>query len=498
MKTKITAFAIFLLMAASICLPACGPETPEGGDGQKNIQASEESGTAENGGGANSRESIPDNLPEKDYGGYEFRFYTNPGNILESAVNDRFAPEAEIGEVVNDAVFRRNRLVEERFGVNIKTIDSGGDYVQHTSKVKNSVLTGDDAFDVAFVHVVTGPNLTLENVAYNLLEIPQFDFGKPWWQKQTNEELALAGKMFLGSNSIFYAGLSGTHVMYFNRQKIADYGLDMPYESVFAGTWTYDELISMTKDVYEDLNGNGQKDREDFYGYVGLSLFAGLWTSCDIPVLEKGGDEILTIGVNTEKTINLIDKIYDWYYNSPGVLAEPDYSTDWQKDIFADNRGMFVLGEINDAPSKFVASEVEYGIVPLPKYDTAQENYRSFSGDQFFMVPQTASVESLERAGTILEAMSAEGYKKIIPAYYEIALKNKYLQDEDSIKVLDLINDSRTISFAYIYDNWEGFAHMGNDLFGGKPTNDFASYYEKRLKSAQKRVDAIIRGFTEN
>jgi hypothetical protein len=39
---------------------------------------------------------------------------------------------------------------------------------------------------------------------------------------------------------------------------------------------------------------------------------------------------------------------------------------------------------------------------------------------------------------------------------------------------------------------------MGNDLFGAKPTRDFASYYEKRLKSAEKRVDAIIKGFTEN
>jgi len=60
-----------------------------------------------------------------------------------------------------------------------------------------------------------------------------------------------------------------------------------------------------------------------------------------------------------------------------------------------------------------------------------------------------------------------------------------------------LISETRTISFDYIYDNWQGFAHMGNDLFGGKPTRDFASLYERRLKSAEKRVDAIIKGFTE-
>lgn len=496
MKLKVFVLILAAVTIFSFVCVSCQSQT--GSDDEKNTQISEKSGGTEDGGEEiNSRESIPDNLPEKDYKGYDFRFYTNPGNSLESAINDKFAPGEEIGEVVNDAVFRRNRTVEERFNINIKTIDSGSQYDQHATKVKNSILAGDNAFDVAFLHIIMGPNLSLEGIAYNLLEIPHFDFNKPWWQKQTNEELTLAGKMFLGSNSIFYTGLSSTHVMYFNRQKIADYDLEMPYNSVFDGIWTYDMLFSMTKDLYEDLNGNEQKDSEDFYGYVGLSLFAGLWTSCDIPVLEKGGDEILKIGVNTEKTIKLIDKIYDWYYNSPGVLAKPDYTTGWELDMFANNKALFVLASINDAPTKFIASDVDYGIVPLPKYDTNQKNYMAFSGDQFFMVPHTAEGESLERTGIILEALSAEGYKKIIPAYYETALKIKYLQDEESVKVLDLINDCRTISFAYIYDNWEGFAHMGNDLFGAKPTRDFASYYEKRLKSAEKRVNAIIKGFTE-
>jgi hypothetical protein len=304
--------------------------------------------------------------------------------------------------------------------------------------------------------------------------------------------------MFLGSNSIFYAGLASTKVIYFNRQKIADYGLEMPYQTVFEGKWTLDKLVSITKDVYEDLNGNGQRDKEDFYGYVSFSIHNGFLTAFDIPILEKGGDDILKIVANNEKTISFVEKIYDWYYNSTGVLVNPDYASGWDQEMFANNQALFAFGRLKDAPNRYVASNVEYGIVPLPKFDENQKNYRVFSVDEFFMIPCTVAPDALERTGIIIEAMSSEGYKQIIPAYYEIALKNKYLQDEESVKVLDLINDCRTISFAYVYDNWEGFGHMCGPLFGDKPIRDFVSFYETREKSAQKRINAIIKGFTED
>jgi hypothetical protein len=93
--------------------------------------------------------------------------------------------------------------------------------------------------------------------------------------------------------------------------------------------------------------------------------------------------------------------------------------------------------------------------------------------------------------------MAAEGYKQINPAYYEIALKKKYMHDDESVQILDIIVNSRNISFAYVYDNWEGFGHMLNDLFTTNPTRDFVSYYERRLGSAQRRVDAMNSAFEE-
>jgi hypothetical protein len=159
----------------------------------------------------------------------------------------------------------------------------------------------------------------------------------------------------------------------------------------------------------------------------------------------------------------------------------------------ANNKALIVSGMIGDAVKHYRSAEIAYGLLPYPKYDNNQTNYRSFANDEFFVVPITSSDSS--RTGLLIEALAAEGYKQIYPAYYEVALKKKYMHDDESIQILDIIVNSRNIAFSYTYDNWQGYGHMLNDLFTAKPTKDFASYYEKRLGSAQKRVDQINNSF---
>ena len=476
-------------------LSSCGNDNNTSGENADNLDM--QNNNQENIGeaeieNADARMIISDDLPQSDFGGYTFRIYTY-GEYLPGGLYD-YAPDSEIGEVINDSVFRRNKTVEDRFNINIKTVDSNAsDISTHADAVKRAVLSGDDAFDIALVHCILGPNLTLENVAANLLDVPHFNFSKPWWQSQTNEELTLFNKMFLGSNTIFYSGISSTKVVYFNKDRLAEYDMELPYQLVFDGKWTLDRLTEMTKGVYIDTNGDGERDRDDFYGYVSHSLQNGFFVSCDIPVLDKNND-VLTLVINNEKTTTFVNKMYDWYYNSEGVYVN-EVASGWHTQKFADNQALFAYGFIRDAVNTFRASDISYGILPQPKYDENQASYRAFSVDEFFIIPQTTEGESLTRTGIIIEAMSAEGYKQILPAYYEIALKNKYLHDEESVQILDLINDNRTISFAYVYDNWEGFGHMFSHLFTRRPSSDFISFYERRAGMAEGRIDAINRGF---
>lgn len=173
------------------------------------------------------------------------------------------------------------------------------------------------------------------------------------------------------------------------------------------------------------------------------------------------------------------------------------YETQWQANLFAEGHALAALSMVSDAATTFRSSDVEYGIVPLPKWDENQESYRTFCGGNLIGVPIT--VTEPEKTGLILEALAAETYKTVVPAYFGTALKEKFTYDSESGQMLDIINDTLTVSFAYVYDNWQGFGHMLGAIFSGNsPKKDYASFYASRVKSAEKRRDLIVDFFEAN
>ncbi len=487
--------ALLLLCAM---LSACGESAPSGdtsaptGDTTTPEEAED------------SRLAEDDNLPAKNFGGYEFRvMYCSYG---QNSAADPYAPETANGDIVNDAIYERNLHIEERFNINIVAIDNPVTaWRDHTQTINKNVFAGDDFADLTVEHCLGGPNNTLEGVYLNLHELEYVDFSKPWWSEQMVEEMTVRGQMYICGDVISLGMLQSAKVHYINKQKFEDYNLELPYQQVFDGTWTLDKLIALTRDVYNDVNGNSEADQEDFYGYISHCNQNGWLTSCNTPVLAKDDDGTLIISAYTEKTVNLVEKLTSFYYESTGTLIfegkDPntgEAETTLQARLFAEGHALVGFSWLSSAASDlFRSSTVEYGIIPFPKYDENQEDYITFASGNLMGVPVTNS--DPERTGIILEAIAAETWKTVVPAYFSTALKEKFTFDSESGQALDIINDSLTISFAYCYDNWEGYGHMLENLFSqNSPTNDFASYYASKESSAKNRLQLINEYFEEN
>jgi hypothetical protein len=73
----------------------------------------------------------------------------------------------------------------------------------------------------------------------------------------------------------------------------------------------------------------------------------------------------------------------------------------------------------------------KFGIVPMPKFDEAQKEYRTMLHDQFTVIsiPTTVQDERLDMVGAVLEALSSTAYKIVKPVYYEETLRTKIAQD---------------------------------------------------------------------
>ncbi len=424
---------------------------------------------------------IPDNLPDDlDFGGRHFRIgYMDPGVYIAASV-----VLEETGEVVNDAVFEANNKVAERFNIVFEPIELAGNSLD---PVKAAVLAGDNAYEACGGHDITIGNLCLSGIFRDVNSLPYLDYEKPWWPAYSVDSLTVAGHMVLISNYMSYWNLDSTRLFYVNKKLMQDYGFEMPYDAVREGKWTLDMLVSQIKDVYSDLNGNGERDKDDLYGWASPDDCYAMQESFGITPIKEDENGVLYIDIANERNMNIINDIISALKNTDGGIVFEEFNT--PRDIFMAGNCLYLYRSLNFATTDLRVSDVEYGMVPVPKYDEIQENYISGSTDRPFAVPIT--VDNDEFIGVIIEAMSAEGYKTVRPAYFDIALKNKYAYDEDSAEMLDIIGNTIVLDFSYIYSDYGGFAWTLMNMLTPSNKNDFASYVAKNEKKAQKRVDKL-------
>ena len=124
--------------------------------------------------------------------------------------------------------------------------------------LKKSVLSGGDDYDMIIDHMINMGSAVYTKVFYNWYDVPNINFDKPWWISDATNKLKINGKSFYALSDLSFNTLDYTYCMFFNKRILADYGIDLPYQKVRDNEWTIDYLISITKDVYQDLNGNSK------------------------------------------------------------------------------------------------------------------------------------------------------------------------------------------------------------------------------------------------
>jgi len=485
MKRTISSLLLSALLL-SLTLTSCS-QSSSGDSGNTSDTASISETTA-----AETVDPLADSLPPEDFDGREFRMYArNDKNANETIY---CYSEAMDGDVINDAVYKANKNVEERFNVDITMTGYEAAVNTINSPIGNSLLAGDDLFDIFSGHDRTMAQFSMAGYLTNVNLLPHIDYSKPWWPNNSLESLTVAGTMYLISNSIAYSNIRGASAVFFNKARMENYGIEEPYQTVLDGNWTLDEMISITKDVYEDVNGDTQRDKEDFYGFVGQRSAYRIAESFGLQAYHPDDELIIKLDIDRPETYEFIDKYYGLLFESKGgIMTSADADP---RNMFNSDKALMTFSALADAVSTYRYSELEYGIIPMPKLNEKQENYISGANDVPFGVPVTNS--DLDFTGFMIEAMSAEGHRTIQPAYFEIAMKQKFTTDSESIQMLDIISETRNIDLGYLYCGNLPICRFINSMFNpSNPTKDFASFYAKNVDAEQANIDKIIEVYTK-
>jgi len=486
---KIMAGLLALLTAASFA--ACSSD----GDTQNADTTAADTTAAETAGELSDEDkyqAAKAAMPEADYDGHEFLIVTREDTALKWHTRDVYA-ETETGDAVNDAVYERNMALEEHFNIKIKQRPI--DLYAVSTTVATEIMSGDETFDV----VTDGITYLLKTLAtadylVNLNDVSEIDLSQDYWDQNINKYFSIKGKTFIASGEISIMDNLGTWVVLFNKDMVKDYNLEDPYTNVHNGTWTLDLFYDMAKAAAVDLDGDGEMTENDQWGFLSenFNTFA-LWSASGERLTKINSDGIPELCMYNERAVAVLEKAQKIQLDRGITITGTEHKDGMYGiiDDFGAGKGLFTYGGLM-LVTDYRDDDINFGIVPAPKYDEAQDSYYSTYSDNnttAYAIPITASNTS--RTGTILEQMAILSEYTLTPAYYDITLEGKALRDEESAAMIDIILDSRNFDLGMSYD-WGTIQSMFQKVFYNQKSTDFASAYAAIEANAIAAIDQFV------
>ena len=250
--------------------------------------------------------------------------------------------------------------------------------------------------------------------------------------------------------------LSGAFCIFFNSDLFGKY---YPKKSLYDMFWTinghWNKLESYCKGLYQDLNGNSVADDTDFYGLYYLNaqtLESDAFTGgASLSFVTPDGAGGYVYALENERTASFVEKMKSLLFENNSA-CHGTWNDELQMHTMLAGTTIFtpwMLGGVNYLRDM----TDDYGIIPMPKLDENQKDYTTYAHDGFsvFGIPSTCLIT--DTASAFLEAMCAESYRIVMPAYFETAIKVKYSRDDATANMLDIIIASVYLDISYVYSN---------------------------------------------
>lgn len=430
---------LFLLTATLLLSASCGEASV---DGKTTTPDSSGDDIKESDSAATETE-LSDDLGKYDFGGRSFSIYTRTTPLFYPYLDRQEAT----GDTIDDAVYNRNRKLEERF--NFSFDEQYYDYtVEGNDAPRKLLLAGDDTYQLYVGRCVHMFNYASEGYFYKIDDLTAINAEKPYWNSQLYDNLSIGNAHYFAVGDFNISAFDFTHVLLFNKKMIDDLNLGDIYSTVLDGKWTFDRFGEMSRAAVSDVNGDSVMDENDQYGYtsLGKQVLPGFWIAGGALSMKKDDGQLVYTAPTDQKFIDVCQKVFEITWND-NIWHRVPITVDREEEMqmFCDGKALFTDSSCFQISLTRDAA-TDFGIIPYPKYDETQDKYYSrIEGCELFGVPLTNT--DPEMTSVILEAMACESRKIVIPAYYEVALKVKFTRDEESSKMLDIAFENRVFDY---------------------------------------------------
>ncbi len=448
MKTKLTSFLLVLLALCMLagCNGKKDPTTPS--------ETSAPVGETPTEAPANENEYDPA-LDSLDFEDIKVTFAVP---IMSDVSAFEFHSDGMSDHPVNNAIFKRNNTVQEKLGVKLEFVSM--DSMQMIDKIPELWFSSDETNDIYAVYAYFTMDCMIQGCYENLIDSPYLHTDSPWWNQSYVEEITYNDSLYTivgDACTSIVSKITATFVN--NKLMLANGKTDDLYEVVESGNWTIPYMMELCKDVYQSLDGGPDPTNSDTYG-----LIIGRISQPAEGLLEAGGfkwttkDEAGTIVMNLtdSNNITLLGKLEELFTTAEKgirIIAADELEGVYEyADYFARGQAMVTMGPMYTAETvKSADADFDYQILPLPKADSTQTEYRNSCQDSYSALSISSVSDAKEAASAVLEYMGYLSRRDLTPAYVDTYYKGQVASDPKTMKLFDEIKESVVFSFARVY-----------------------------------------------
>ena len=402
------------------------------------------------------------------------------------------------GETLNDTMYNAVRRIEDEMGITWKedNIDLQKDF---PTIVPRLILSGDDQYEIIYENTRDLYTYSEQGYYYNLLDYNAIQLNEDWWLSDYNDYNMVGGKLYTAMGYSHLAVIDAISCLWFNQSMMVDLGLDLPYDAVRDGKWTLDMLRTYIKSA-ANLNGEDAFAWKDEGSCIwGISMPSNTGTNWTRPLGEQivdiSGDGKLTITAGKERFYDACDKVASILGATDGSVYMGHFNGDDKPgsyiNCFEVQRSLFGCSEVCKA-NRMRNLDFDFGVLPYPKYDEAQERYYSSVSYPASGVSIPVTCTDPARSAVVGDAINYIFYEDVWPTFRTVTLESKNLRNDNSIEMLQIVLNSIYPNICHIY----GVGTSLNDVLSASMRSGDAQAASK-LAAYRQQIEDDIKALNE-
>ena len=480
--TRLLLVLLALVMMLS-AFAACATENEEGvastEEGGKNNQGNNggvQVGGKWDGWALDENGYIMDTLPEDMSFGDEFlvlgdadqksHFYVEEKDITGVDADGNPVKPAPVKE----ALYKRNATVEERLGITLqwKLESCGSSKYASFTEVCEADMSADHSIDAVIVYNLTPYYMANKGYLANLNDTTNINLEAPWWPQEYLSNVLYKDQIYALVDNASYGTLTNLSCIFFNNTLLNSKKIESPYDLVEKNEWTIPKLKELITNTYSDVDGDGAVDGESGGDIFGLCTSTAARLTCwyvgaglRLSTINDNGE--LVLNTDVEEYTKKIGAITDMFSTKDSIVVPPSGTN--QYIMFKEKRAYFYLCSVTLATSMNKDEIViDYGVAPNPKLESTQPRYYTHVPNSHEAWCLLKGMKDEECSSAFIEAMASESYRQVNPVFFEDTLKVRYASDEKLAEMYDLIRESISFDFIYLYKFAFGSTNIDSEI----------------------------------